>query len=69
MKTLIIYASKTGTTQKCAKRIKEQLKDATVVNIDNQKEDISQYDLIVIGSPIRIGMMDNRIKKFLINNR
>lgn len=69
MKTLIIYASKTGTTQKCAKRIKEQLKDATVVNIDNQKEDISQYDLIVIGSPIRIGMMDNRIKKFLKNNK
>ena len=69
MKTLIIYASKTGTTQKCAKTLKEQLKDATVVNIEDQKEDISQYDLIVIGSPIRIGMMDNRIKKFFINNK
>lgn len=38
-------------------------------NIDNLKEDINQYDLIIIGSPIRMGMIDKRIKKFLLNNR
>lgn len=68
MKTLIIYASKTGTTEKCAKEINRQLKYSKIVNILNQDEDITRYDLIVIGTPIRMGMIDKRIKKFLINN-
>ena len=65
MKTLIIYASKTGTTEKCAKEINRQLKDSKIVNILNQNEDINKYDLIVIGTPIRMGMIDKKIKKFL----
>lgn len=69
MKSLIIYTSKTGATESCAKKLKEQLKDCTMENIDNLKEDINQYDLIIIGSPIRMGMIDKRIKKFLLNNR
>lgn len=69
MKSLIIYASKTGATESCAKKLKEQLKDCTMENIDNLKEDINQYYLIIIGSPIRMGMIDKRIKKFLLNNR
>lgn len=68
MKTLIIYASKTGTTEKCAKNISTQLKDATAVNIYTQNEDINRYDLIVIGSPIRMGMIDKKIKNFLLKN-
>ena len=68
LKTLIIYASKTGTTEKCAKEINRQLKDSKIVNILNQNEDINKYDLIVIGTPIRMGMIDKKIKKFLINN-
>lgn len=69
MKTLIIYASKTGTTEKCAKNLKIQLKDATVMNIYTQNEDMNKYDLIVIGSPIRIGMIDKKIKNFLTKNK
>lgn len=68
MKTLIIYASKTGTTEKCAKQINTQLEDSKMVNILNQDEDINRYDLIVIGTPIRMGMIDKKIKKFLISN-
>lgn len=68
MKTLIIYASKTGTTEKCAKEINAQLKDSKMVNILNQNEDINKYDLIVIGTPIRMGMIDKKIKNFLVKN-
>ena len=68
MKTLIIYASKTGTTEKCAKEINRQLKDSKIVNILNQNEDINEYDLIIIGTPIRMGMIDKKIRKFLISN-
>lgn len=69
MRSLIIYVSKTGATERCAKKLKEQLKDCTMGNVNNLNEDINQYDLIIIGSPIRIGMIDKRIKKFLLNNR
>ena len=68
MKTLIIYASKTGTTEKCAKQINTQLEDSKMVNILNKDEDINRYDLIIIGTPIRIGMIDQKIKKFLLRN-
>ena len=68
MKTLIIYASKTGTTEKCAKEINRQLKDSKMVNILNQDEDINKYDLIIVGTPIRMGMIDKKVRKFLISN-
>ncbi len=68
MKTLIIYASKTGTTEKCAEEINRQLKDSKMVNILNKTEDINEYDLIIVGTPIRMGMIDKKIKKFLISN-
>lgn len=68
MKMLIIYASKTGTTEKCANLLKEKLEDADISNIKFLNNDINNYDLIVIGTPIRMGLIDKNIKKFLINN-
>lgn len=63
MKTLIIYASKTGTTEKCAQEINRQIKMSKMVNILNQNENISGYDLIIVGTPIRMGMIDKKNKK------
>lgn len=68
LRTLIIYASKTGTTEECAKEINRKLQGSKMVNILNYSEDIDSYDLIVIGTPIRMGMIDKKIKKFLISN-
>ncbi len=68
MKILIIYASKTGTTEKCAKMISTKLKDTTIINIYTQNQDINQYDWILVGTPIRMGMIDRKIKSFLMNN-
>lgn len=68
MKILIIYARKTGTTEECAKKINRQVKDSKIVNILKQNEDINKYDLIVIGTPIRMGMIDKKIKRFLNSN-
>lgn len=61
MNTLIIYASKTGTTEKCANQINRQLKNSKMVNILEQNEDINRYNLIIIGTPIRMGMIDKKI--------
>lgn len=69
MKTLIVYSSKTGTTEKCADILGKNLKDVTIINLAAiQNEDITKYDLIIIGSPIRIGMIDKKVKRFITKN-
>lgn len=69
MRTLIVYASKTGTTERCAGILGQNLKDVTIINLTaTQNEDINKYDLIIIGSPIRMGMIDKRVKDFISKN-
>ena len=70
MKTIIIYSTKTGTTKKCANILAQNLKNATTANINTiQNEDIQKYDLIIIGTPIRIGLIDKKIKNFILKNQ
>ena len=68
MKTIIIYAGKTGTTEKCAKLLENKLKKVKVVNLKKENVDIAEYDLIIIGSNIRFGKTDKLVKKFLNDN-
>lgn len=69
MQTLIVYASKTGTTEKCARILGQNLKDTTIINLTaTQNEDINKYDLIIIGSPIRMGMIHKKVKEFISKN-
>ncbi len=69
MKTLIVYASKTGTTEKCAGIIGQKLKDATIINLSaRQNEDVNKYDKIIIGTPIRMGMIHKKVKEFINKN-
>ena len=69
MKTLIVYASKTGTTEKCAGIIGQNLKDAPIINLSaRQNEDINKYDKIIIGTPIRMGMIHKKVKEFINKN-
>lgn len=69
MRILIVYASKTGTTERCAGILGQNLKDVTIINLTaTQNEDINKYDLIIIGSPIRMGMIDKRVKDFISKN-
>ena len=70
MKTIIIYSTKTETTKKCANILAQNLKDAATANINTiQNEDIQKYDLIIIGTPIRIGLIDKKIKNFILKNQ
>lgn len=68
MKTLILYGSKTGTTELCANKIKEHLTEMEVdlSNIKKSKNiDLSQYDSIVIGTPLYMGQALNSVKNYL----
>ena len=69
MKTLIVYASKTGTTERCAEILGQNLKEAIIINLTAiQNEDINKYDKIIIGSPIRMGMIHKKVKEFINKN-
>ncbi len=71
MKTLIVYASSHGTTEKVAKIIREKL-DSTTVQIINlkskQKIDLSNYGTVIVGGSIHAGGIQSEVKKFIKEN-
>lgn len=71
MKTLIVYYSKTGVTEDCAKELSKLIKGETeLVNIKNKdKLNFDDYNSIVIGTSIYAGNINGKIKKLCTQNR
>jgi len=71
MKTLIIYASKYGTTEDCAFELKNQIKGETkLINMkENSKTvDIDEFDNIIIGCSIYMTRISLEIFNFCEQN-
>ncbi len=69
VKTLVVYDSYTGTTEKCAKMLAELLQNADLVNLSNQKvSKLEDYDCVVIGSYIHAGKISKKVKRFCQEN-
>lgn len=69
MKSVIVYASKTGTTKKCAQELANRLGKIEIYDIEKEEKDISSYDLVIIGSSIRIGMFHPKMKHWIEQNK
>lgn len=69
MRTLVVYSSKYGATEACAKQIEKVLQGKVeLVNLRKEKNvDLKSYDMILLGSPIYAGSMRKEIKKFCKN--
>jgi len=67
MKTLILYATKTGTTKKCAALLSARLgaENTDMRDIADGEPSLSAYDTLVLGSPVRLGRVDPRISGFI----
>lgn len=65
MKTLIAFAGKYGTTEKCAKQLAEKLNGAVVVNLCEKTPDLKDYDTVVVGSNIHMGQIHKAVKSFI----
>ena len=65
MKTLILYASKTGTTQDCARSLAQKIPDSTLVDLCAQKPDPSGYDQVIVGGSIRMGALHVDARQYL----
>ena len=70
MKTLIVYGSKHGATEKCSKVLKDKL-DGEVVIVNIKKDvipDMNSFDNIVIGGSIYAGRIQKEIREFCFKN-
>ena len=70
VKTLIAYATRygatTGTSEEIAKVLLEEGFDVKVVNLKDEKiRDISEYDLIIVGSGMQMGKWTSESDDFL----
>ncbi|GAA0181489.1 flavodoxin domain-containing protein [Clostridium sediminicola] len=70
MKTLIVFSTKYGTTEKCAKILKEKLNgDIDLCNLKKTDEvEIFNYDKVIIGGSIYVGQIQKEVKKFCSEN-
>ena len=72
MKILIIYASVTGTTEACINILKEKLsgQEITVCDLakDRVKTDLSSFDSVIVGGPVRYGKLHKAVAGFIKEN-
>lgn len=71
MKILIAYATKTGTTKECAELLASKLKghDITFARADGSVPSFSEFDTVVIGTPIRFGRAHKAVRRLLRERR
>ena len=67
MKIAIVYATKGGTVRDCATLLKKELKNHEVelYEIGEAEPILSEYDLVVIGFPIRMGRAMKNARRYL----
>lgn len=70
MKTIIMYSSKYGCTEDCAKALRSKLNnDCKLVNLKNAgATDFQQYDWVIIGGSIYVGKIQKEVKLFCERN-
>ncbi len=70
MKTIIVFATKYGCTEKCSNMLASKLAgDIKVLNIKNSPvADLSEYDTVILGGSIIAGRINSRLKRFYEDN-
>lgn len=71
MKTLIVFSTSHGTTEKAAQLLQEQLKgEVELVNLKKcSNPNLASYHSIILGSSIYAGSVKSRVKQFLKQNQ
>lgn len=69
MKSILVYASKTGTTKNCALEVAKQLENCEMVEVGKIDIELDEYDRVIIGFPIRMGRMPKSMHQFLAKNQ
>lgn len=67
MKTLILYASNTGTVKDCALKLNEMIPQSEAVDITKALPDPNGYDRVILGASIRAGRINKKIAEYAEN--
>lgn len=67
MKILIVYASVTGTTTECVRLLRHFLRrrKPTVVDLEKDVPDPSDYDTVIVGGPVRHAKLHPAVVNYL----
>ena len=72
-KSVIIYSTVDGQTLKICNKLKEQFEEqnqeVSLFSVDDFKEEISNYDKIIIGASIRYGVHNKSVIEFINKNK
>lgn len=71
MKTVIIYATRYGCTEKAVKLLQAKLPGETIiVNVAKEKApDLSAFDTVILGGPIYVGKIHGALSAYMRRNR
>lgn len=71
MKTLIVFSTKYGATEKCAELVKKGLNhEVNLANLRNSKSvNLKEYDNVIIGGSVYVGKIQKEIAKFVDDNK
>jgi menaquinone-dependent protoporphyrinogen IX oxidase len=67
-KTLVAYASKTGTAKEAAEQIALAIPDAELVDLTSTTPLLDGYDAVIIGGGVRMGSVHKATKQFIDAN-
>jgi menaquinone-dependent protoporphyrinogen oxidase len=65
MKVLISYVSKSGAAKTCAELLAGYFTDCQVCNLSKEKPELEDFDVIIIGSGVRMGKIYRQARDFL----
>jgi menaquinone-dependent protoporphyrinogen oxidase len=68
MKTIIVYATKSGAARECAELLATRIADCALFDLSKQTVDIDTADTVIIGSGVRMGRIYKPARKFLDTN-
>lgn len=68
MQTLILYATKSGATEECASMLAKKLKNCPTYNLEQTMPDITAFDMIIIGTGVRMGKIYKPVLNFIRQN-
>ena len=69
VKTLIAYASKTGTARSCAERLAAYFPDCVLADLMQTSPNPAAYDIVIIGGGGRFGSLHKAASKYIQTNQ
>jgi menaquinone-dependent protoporphyrinogen oxidase len=68
MKTIILYATKSGAARECAELLAAKIADCCIYDLSKQTPDIGDADTVILGSGVRMGKIYRPVRKFIDKN-